>query len=115
MFDFRHPQTDHFFSFVPEQRRLIDEARGGSREAREKLCSLVYVIARIELDAGVPRDEVRERLLKQSSEAVGQDTFDQEPRVADVALAIDDALSGRPPKYPKWVNPAAIADLGPEE
>jgi hypothetical protein len=115
VFDFGNPRTDHFFSFIPEQRKLIDEAREGSKEAREKLCSLVYVIARIELGAGVPSDEVRERLLEQSSETVGQDSFDQERRVAEVALAIEDALSGRPPRYPKWVNLAAIAYLGPAE
>lgn len=115
MFDFVYPGTDHFVSFVAEQRLLIDEARKGSRDAREKLCSLVYVIARIELRAGVPREGVRDRLLEQSNETLGADTFDQERRVADVAQAIDDALAGRPPKYPKWINLAAIADLGPPE
>ena len=115
MFDSLYPQANDFFAFVPEHRALIEEARKGSRDAREKLCSLVYVIARIELQGGVPRDQIREQLLEQSSEPVGADSFDQVPRVADVAQAIDDALAGRPPRYPKWVNLAAIADLGPVE
>jgi hypothetical protein len=107
--------ADHFVAFVSEQRALIDEARRGSSTAREKLCSLVYVIARIQLHEGMPGDEIRTRLLEQSSETIGALTFDQGPRIADVAQAIEDALARRPPKYPQWINLAALADLEPRD
>jgi hypothetical protein len=97
-----------FIGFVPESRSLVDRAREGSAEARQKLCSLVYVIARLDMEGGTPHREIRDRLLAESGAGVGAAPFE---RAADVASSIDDALTGRPPMYPKWINLAALADL----
>lgn len=112
MFDSSYAQANDFLAFVQEQRSLLKDARKGSSEAREKLCSVVYVIACIEMDVGASRDQIREQLLEQSSETIGADTIDRERRAAEVAEAIEAALDGRPPRYPKWLNLAALEDLG---
>lgn len=75
------------------------------QEAREQLLSYAYVFARLDMEAGASNSEIRKEL----TESVGREAailgIDfQESLVAEVESAIDDALSGRPPKYPKWIN-----------
>lgn len=102
--DFLGQRTSLFPALTPHERARRDALDVQIQEAREQLLSYAYVAACLELEAGSSKSQIRRELVKGvSREAAVMGVYFQESLVADVQNAIEDALAGRPPKFPQRI------------
>lgn len=106
------PRLPLFPSLTPEQRAQFDALDGQAREAREKMLAFVYVAVRLQLSGGASHETIRSDLLGSigtESEVLG--VYFQETLVADIQNTVEDALMGRPPRYPQWIDADLLGGL----
>lgn len=109
--DFLGPKLPLFPSLTPEEQTQLSALDSLAREAREKLLSLIYVSVHMQMSTSVNHDEIRKDIMAQigiESNVLG--VYFQETLVADIQKTVEDALAGRPPKYPRWISAEDLAD-----
>lgn len=100
-------RTSLFPVLTPREKSRRDVLDVQVRQAREQLLSYAYVLACLEIEAGSSKTQIRKELIQGvGREAAVMGVYFQESLVADVQNSIEDALAGRPPKYPQWINGA---------
>jgi hypothetical protein len=111
--DFLGPKLPLFPSLTSDEQNQLNALDTLAREARERMLTLVYVSVRMQMSAGLSHDEIRKDLLASlgvESETLG--VYFHETLVADVQKTVEEALAGCPPRYPQWISPEDLSELG---
>lgn len=96
----------------PDHLETLRRLQAQHRELQEKTYCLIYVGARMSKERGDDPEQIRAETMAFAAEGNidGLDDDDREDHLDMVREAVDDALSGRPPKYPKWINMDRLND-----